>query len=123
MRYLFLPPLFGVLFVLYIAALDRQKSAAILALTAMLFVAETAKGYPALSTVVFYGLSYFTVVPKLRHAVSCKVCRNAIFVVYAYMGYWAFGTVVSQMFALAPPHLDWREVFYVGIEFFVVGLL
>jgi len=123
MRYLFLPPLFGVLFFLMIRALDHNRGGMYLYVAFLLMVVETAKGYPALSSVLFYTLSYFTVVPRIRNAVSCPACHNALIVVYAYLGYWAFSALVSQMFAVSGPQFDWRAIFYIAIEFFTVGLL
>jgi hypothetical protein len=123
MHYLLLPPLFGVLFFLYISALDRSDSTAFVVVLGMLLVAETAKGYLMLSTVVFYTLSYLFVLPKLRSLVSCRLCLNFLIVAYAYLGYWLFIYFVSQMFALPAPQIDFRVIFYILIEFFVVGLL
>ena len=123
MRYLFLPPLFGVLFFLYIRALDAQNAPGVVFVLMMLVVAEAAKGYLLLSTAVFYTLSYFFLLPKLRSAVSCRLCLNALIVAYAYIGYWAFAFLFAHMFALPAPHFDFRVLFYILIEFFLVGLL
>jgi len=123
MRYLFLPPLFGVLFFLYIKALDRQNSFAFFLTLAMILVAEASKGYLFLSVLFFYTVSYFLLLPKLRIAVSCRLCLNGIIVTYAYVGYWAFAALFSNMFALPPPLFDYRVIFYIAIEFFLVGLL
>ena len=123
MRYLFLPPLFGLLFVLYIRALDSGDSRHFLMVIFMLLVAETAKGYLLFSTVIFFTLSYFLLLPKVRKAVSCTVCLNAMLVAYGYLGYWAFMMLMANMFALEAPHLDWRETFYIAIEFVLAGLL
>ena len=123
MRYLFLPPLFGLLFILYIRALDRGDSRRFSILVVMLLIAETAKGYLLFSTVIFFTMSYFFVLPKLRKAISCRWCLDALLVTYAYIGYWAFMMLTANMFALEPPMLDWREVFYIPIEFLIAGLL
>lgn len=123
MHYLYLPPLFGVLFFLYIRTLETQKSLPFFAVVFMLLVAETSKGYLLLSTLFFFTVSYFLLLPKLRSAVSCRLCINAIIVVLAYVGYWAFAALFAKMFALPLPQLDYRVVFYVIIEFFLIGLL
>lgn len=123
MRYLFLPPLFGLLFYFYVRALDTQNTLLFFQIILMLLIAEAAKGYWIFSTVIFYGLSYFVLLPRLRNAVSCRVCINFTIVAYGYLGLWAFLTILSQMFALDAPHLDWREIFYIAIEFALIGLL
>ena len=123
MHYLYLPPLFGVLFFLYIRALETQQSLPFFAVVFMLLVAETSKGYLLLSTLFFFTVSYFLLLPKLRSAVSCRLCLNAIIVVLAYVGYWAFAALFAKMFALPLPQLDYRVVFYMIIEFFLIGLL
>lgn len=123
MRYIFLPPLFGLLFYFYIRALDTQNNMMFFQLVVMLLFAEAASGYWAFSTVIFYTLSYFLLLPRLRNAVSCPGCLNAVIVAYGYLGYWLFLLVMSKMFALTPPDLAWRELFYIAIEFVLVGLL
>lgn len=123
MRYLFLPPLFGLLFFLYIRALEHRKSLPFFAVLTMLIIAESAKGYLLLSTVFFFTLSYFTVLPRFKSAVSCRLCLNGFIVAYAYLGYFVFALLISQMFALPAPHLDYRVIFYMAIEFFLTGLL
>ena len=123
MRYLFLPPLFGVLFFFYIRALDRQDSFDFFLAVFMILVAEASKGYIFLSVLFFYTVSYFFLLPRLRNAVSCRLCLNGIIVAYAYIGYWAFAVLFANMFALATPLFDYRAVFYIAIEFFLVGLL
>ncbi len=123
MHYLFLPPLFGVLFFLYIDALENHRSLPFFAVIFMLLVAETSKGYLLLSTVFFYTLSYFIWLPKIKSTVSCRACFNAIIIAMAYLGYWLFALLFANMFALPLPQLDYRVVFYITIEFFLVGLL
>ncbi len=123
MQYLFLPPLLGILFFFHIRALDRQDTPAFALMVFLLLVLEAAKGYPAFSSVIFFTVSYFTVIPRLRNAVSCRLCLDGLIVLYAYLGYWFFLLLVSKMLAFAPPHLDWRTIFYIAIEFVVVGLL
>lgn len=123
MRYLFLPPMLGVLFFLYIRALEKGQGVPLIAVTAMLLVTESANGYLLLSTLFFFTLSYFVILPRFKSAVSCRLCLNAFIVGYAYLGYYFFALLFSQMLALPTPHLDYRVVFYIAIEFFLVGLL
>lgn len=123
MRYLFLPPMFGVLFFLFVRTLDRRQSIAFAAVIVMLLVAESAKGYQLLSTLFFFTLSYFVVLPRFKSAVSCSLCLNAFIAAYAYFGYYLFVLLFAQMFALSVPQMDYRVLFYVVIEFFLIGLL
>lgn len=123
MHHLYLPPMFGVLFYLYIKALETQKSVPFFAILLMLLVAEVSKGYVLLSTLFFFTASYFFLLPRLRSAVSCRLCINGVIVAYAYFGYWAFALLFTNMFALPSPSLDFKVLFYIAIEFFLVGLL
>ncbi|WP_345971473.1 MULTISPECIES: hypothetical protein [Sulfurimonas] len=123
MHYLYLPPMFGVLFFLYIRALDTHSSFAFFLILILLVIAETAKGYLLLSTLFFYTVSYFLILPRIKSIVSCHLCLNAIIVVLAYVGYWAFTALFANMFALPLPQLDFKVIFYMMIEFFLVGLL
>jgi len=123
MHFLYLPPLFGVLFLLYVRALESQRSLPFFATAFMLLVAEASKGYLLLSTIFFYTVIYFVLLPKVKSAVSCRLCFNAIIVGLAYLGYWLFAFLFANMFALPLPQLDYRVVFYMIIEFFMLGLL
>jgi hypothetical protein len=123
MHYLYLPPLFGVLFFLYIKALETKKSLPFFIIVFMLMIAETSKGYLLLSTLFFFTVCYFALLPKLKSTVSCRLCLNAIIVLLAYLGYWAFAALFAKMFALPLPQLDYRVVFYMFIEFFLIGLI
>lgn len=123
MRYLFLPPMFGVLFFLFVRTLERRQNIAFSAVVVMLLIAESAKGYLLLSTLFFYTLSYIIVLPRFKSAVSCTLCLNAFIAVYAYAGYYIFTLLFANMFALPVPHMDYRVLFYIAIEFFLIGLL
>lgn len=123
MRELFLPPLFGLLFYFYVRALDTSDALLFFLTLFMLLIAEVSKGFWTFSSVIFYTLSYFLLLPWIRTAVLCKACLNGIIVTYAYLGYWLFLVLMSNMFALPAPHLDWRGLFYIAIEFVIVGLL
>lgn len=123
MQFLYLPPLFGILFFLMISALDAQNLRLFLTVSGMLMIAEVAKGYVLFGSVVFYTFSYFIVLPRVRNVVSCRICLNAIIVTYAYMGYWGFQLLLSRMFAQPTPMMDGYVFFYLFIEILLTGLL
>lgn len=123
MQFLYLPPLFGVLFFLLIRALDAQNLRLFLIIAIMLMIAEVAKGYLLFGCVVFYTFSYFVLLPRVRNVVSCRMCLNAMIVTYAYVGYWGVQFILSRMFALPTPMMDGYALFYLFIEILLTGLL
>lgn len=123
MHYLFLPPLLGVLYFYFIHALDRENSMIFFQITAMLLIYETARGYWIFSTLIFFIISYFLLLPTVRSAVSCRSCRNALIVIYAYLGLWGFQYAMAQMFAFETPMLDINILIYLIAEILLVNLL
>lgn len=123
MRYLFLPPMQGVLLLFFIRALDRSDAMLFIVVFMMTLVLESAQGYWAFSLVIFYMLSYQFVLPQLRLLILCNVCRTVFIAAYAYPAFWLFLQMMSWMFALPPPSFSLHETFYMAIEALIAGLL
>jgi len=121
--YLFLPPLFGILFYYFIRALDKQDIALLLLVVALSLVYEADKGYLMLSSLVFFSFTYKFINPKLEQLIECRRCLDLIYIIIAYLGYWLFSLLLQQMFLLEFSTIDWHVVWYIVFEFLVVGLL
>lgn len=121
--YLLLPPLFGLLFVHFIHALDKELFPKLMLVSAMLVLYEIDKGHLMVSSLVFFALIYHFVVPKFRQYIDCAWCLNLLYVLTAYIGFWLFSLLVSKIFWMSAPAIDWHVIVYILIEFFLVSLL
>ncbi len=121
--YLFLPPLFGLLFFYFIRSLDKQDISLLLLVVAMLLVYETDKGYLFLSSLVYFSFVYKFILPKIRQLIECRRCLYFIYIVLAYVGFWLFSLLLQQMFWLELASIDSYIIWYILFEFLLVGLL
>ncbi|MEN8147704.1 MAG: hypothetical protein ABFR02_08820 [Campylobacterota bacterium] len=121
--YLFLPPLFGVLFFYFIRSLDKQDTSLLLLVVALLLIYEADKGYLFLSSLVYFSFLYKFILPKLKQMIECRRCLHLIYIVLAYIGYWLFSLLLQQIFWMELATIDWYIVWYILFEFLVVGLL
>lgn len=121
--YLFLPPLFGILFLYFMRALEKERMEFLLLVALMLVLYEVEKGYLLFSSLVFFGLMYRFIVPKLRQYIDCRWCLNLIYVSGAYLGFWLFSVVMSKIFWLEMPAIDWHVILYIVLEFLMAAIL
>jgi hypothetical protein len=121
--YLFLPPLFGVLFFYFIRALDKQDISILLLVSAMLLLYEADKGYLIFSSMVYFSFVYKFILPKLQQLLKCKRCLLFLYVIFAYIGFWLFTLLLQQVLWMEMPTLDWHVLWYIVFEFFLLGLL
>ncbi len=121
--YLFLPPLFGVLFFLFAASLKREDAIAIFLVSFCLIIFESQMGYILFSTIIYLSIIYKFVLPKLVQSFSCNSCIKISYVLLAYIGYFLFATIISNIFLLPTPSIDYYIIYYIIIEFFIVSIL
>jgi len=114
--YPFLPPLLSVLFVLFSRALNRGDSIAVVLISFCLLVFEANYGYLLFSSIVYFYIQYKFIMPK--------IIQNFIsYVLFTYLGYFAFLTLISNIFLLEAPEINYYIVYYIVIEFFIVSLI
>ncbi len=121
--YLFLPPLLGVLFVMFAQSLKREDSYTAFLVAFCLVVFEADKGYVLFSSVIYFFLVYKFVLPKLIQNFSCHACLQITYILLAYLGYYAFSILVSNIFFLPIPEMNYYIVYYIVIEFLIVSVL
>ena len=121
--YLFLPPLFAVLFVLFIDALKREDSIAIFLTAFCLVIFESQMGYPLFSSIIYFGIVYKFVIPRLKKNFGCTSCIKASNVLFAYFGFYLFLSILSNIFLLPMPSINYYIIYYIVIEFFIVSIL
>jgi len=121
--YLFLPPLFTILFVLYSKALDKQDYWLLAIIAFCLVIYEADKGYQLFSSVIYFTLLNKFIVPKIIKNFNCSSCIKMLYVLLSYVGYYVFLLLIAKIFLLEVPNIDYYIIYYIVIEFFIVGLL
>lgn len=121
--YPFLPPLFGVLFLLLVNALNKNDTISVLFISFCLLVFEADKGYILFSSIIFFLFVYKFILPKIIQNTSCNPCINAFYVLVAYLGFYLINVLIGNIFLLPIPDISYYIVYYIVIEFIVVSLL
>jgi len=68
-------------------------------------------------------LIYKIIIPKITINLNCTVCANFLYIVIAYLGFYLFLLLISNIFLMPNPYIDYYIVYYIVIEFFLVTLL
>ncbi len=121
--YPFLPPLLAVLYVLFSRALDNNDTVSAFLIVLCLVIFEVNYGYMFLSSVIYFYILYKFIMPKLVQNSSCSICIRAITVILIYLGFFLFLTLLSNIFLLPQPSINYYIIYYIVIEFFLVSLL
>ena len=121
--YLLMPPLLAILFFGFYKALNRYDLAALVPMVVMLLVFEAEKGFWFGSTVLFFSIVVRYFLPKIEQIVQCRLCMAAIFVGFAYPGYWIFVWSFNNIMMIPLPTLDWHILLYMVIEFLILAAL
>ena len=121
--YLFLPPLLAVLYVLFSNALKRDDLLMLVLVSFCLLLFEANKGYMLFSTIVYFGIVHKFIMPKIIQNFSCSSCIKISYVLLAYLGYYIYLVVISNIFLLPAPEINFYIIYYIIIEFFLVSLL
>lgn len=121
--YLFLPPLFGVLFFYLVKALDDEDTVLIVFISLCLVIFEADKGYVLFSSIIYLFLAYKFVLPKLVQNFNCPSCLKLSYVVIPYVGFFLVNALVANIFLLEMPDINFYIIYYIFIEFLLVSLL
>jgi len=121
--YLFLPPMFAVLFVLFTRAIKREDSVAIILVSFCLLVFEADKGYLLFSSIIYLTLVYKFILPKIITNFSCASCVKISYVLFSYLGFFIFSLIIANIFLLPIPSINYYIIYYIVIEFLIVSIL
>lgn len=121
--YLFLPPLFGVLFVLLIQALNKDDTIGVLFISFCLVIFEAENGYILFSSLMYLFIAYKFILPQLIQNFNCYACVKFSYILIAYVGFLVFNTLFSNIFLVDLPQASYYIVYYIVIEFLIVSLL
>jgi len=118
-----LPPLLGLLFVLFIRTLDKEQFFVLLLISFCLIVFEANNGYIFFSSIFYFYTVYKFILPKIQQSFNCYSCIRLSYILLAYIGYFLFLALISKIFLLPEVTLDYYIIYYIVIEFFLVSLL
>jgi hypothetical protein len=121
--YLFLPPLLGVLFFLFIQAFRKEDLLSIVLIVFSILVYESEKGYLLFSAIIYFAIILKYVLPKIEQNLNCKVCTKISIVILAYVGFYLFTSILSTIFLLPMPSINYYILYYIVIEFLIVSIL
>jgi len=121
--YTLLPPMVGVLLVLFDKALKKNNSLLLFFIVISIIILETQKGFLAFSLLVFFLLAHKYIIPKINQDINAHKVRNFLYVFIAYIGYIAFTNLISQIFILENLHINILYItFYIIVEYFIVSI-
>jgi len=121
--YPILPPLFAVLFLFFAKALEQHNYVYVVFVSVCLVTFEINNGYILFSSIIYLYLIYKFILPQISQNFSCKSCMNISYVLFSYFGYFLFLTLLSNVFLLESPNINYYIVYYIVIEFFLVSML
>ncbi len=121
--YIFLPPLLSVLFLFFTRALKHEDSLTLFLVSLCLVIFEAQNNFILFSTIIYFLLIYRYVLPKIYTNFSCIACIRISTVLLAYLGFFIFNSLLSYIFLLPEPSINYYIIYYIVIEFFIVSIL
>ncbi|WP_246032242.1 hypothetical protein [Sulfurimonas crateris] len=121
--YLLLPPLFAILYLLFSKAL-KQEDVVLLSLVAVcLLFFEAQNSYMLFSAIIYFALIHRYVIPKIKQNFNCNLCVNLSIVILVYIGFFLFCSLLSNIFLLPMPSINYYVLYYMAIEFIILSLI
>lgn len=120
--YLFLPPLLAVLSALFIDALKKDDSMQLFVTSFCMIIFESQMGYPLFSSIIYFSLIYKFVLPKIEQSFGCASCIKISQVILAYVGFYLFNMLMSNIFLLPEPSINYYAIYYIIMEFLIVSI-
>jgi len=121
--YQVIPPLFAVLFILFSRALKHEDTFFLFLISFCLLFFEAENGYVLFSTIIYFVIIYKYVIPKITQNFSCNSCIKITTVLVIYLGFFVFHSIMSNIFLLPMPSMNYYVIYYIIIEFFIVSIL
>ena len=121
--YLFLPPLFAVLFLFFNRAIQRDNTLFLFLVSLCLVIFEAENNYMLFSTIIYFLILNKYLLPKIYKNFSCFSCIRASTVLLVYLGFYTFNFLISYIFLLQEPSINYYIIYYIVIEFFIMSIL
>ncbi len=121
--YQFLPHFLAVMFVFFSIALKKNDSLSISLILICLLIFEAENGYVLFSVVLYFLIVYRYIMPNIIKNISCISCTRGLMVIFVYLGFFIFHYILSTIFLLPLPGLNYYVVYYIFIDFFIVSII
>jgi hypothetical protein len=121
--YLFLPPMLAVLLVLFVKSIQNRDVVLLTFISLLLLIYEADKGYHAFSIFIYFFFLYKYILPIITQSINCNICIKFFYVVLAYLGLYLFSYLLSSIFLIPAPSMNYYIVYYMIIEFIIVSIL
>lgn len=121
--YLFLPPLFALLYLFFAKALKREDVFSLFLVAICLLFFEAQNSYMLFSTIIYFAFIHRYIVPKIKQNFNCNVCVNFSISFLVYIGFFLFFSLLSNIFLLPMPSIDYYVLYYIAVEFLILSLL
>jgi len=121
--YLFLPPLLGLSFLLFVYAVEKDRLDLLIFTLGYLLVFETDREFVLFSTLFFFIIAYHVALSRLRQLIDCKKCLDYLSIALAYFGFWFFSIIFNQIIWIDLPQFDWTIFYYIAVECLMVFFL
>lgn len=121
--YQFLPHFLAVMFVLFSVAIKKNDTLGIVLISLCLLIFEAENGYVLFSAIIYFLIIYRYIMPNITKNISCVSCTRGLMVLFIYIGFFVFHYILSNIFLLPPPGLNYYVVYYMIIDFFIVSII
>ncbi len=121
--YQFLPHFLAVIFVFFTIALKKNDSLSLALISICLLIFEAENGYVLFSTIIYFLIIYRYIMPNIVKVISCASCTRGLMVLFIYIGFFVFHYILSNIFMLPLPGLNYYVVYYMIIDFFIVSII
>jgi len=121
--YLFLPPLFAILYIYFAKALKQEDAFSLFLVSICLLFFEAQNSYLLFSTIIYFSFIYRYIVPKIKKNFNCDLCVKLSIVVLVYIGFFLFCSLLANIFLLQMPSMNYYIIYYIAVEFLILSLL
>ncbi|RAX58877.1 hypothetical protein CCZ01_01390 [Helicobacter monodelphidis] len=118
-----LPPLLGVAFILFCEFMDKGKVHYAVPLLVYLLFFEASKGFPFLSTIIFFFIVYFLIIPHIRYLVHSGKYLLPFYALFIYYSYFLFCYFLGSFMGIDVPEMSWILILFSVIEAIILVLI
>ena len=116
-------PLLSVCFVLFCRFIDHKQPVALMLLVVYLLFFEAGKNYPFLSTLTFFSLVYYFLMPYIQYLVRSPKILIPFYSFGIYYGYGAFCILIGSIVGLETPDIPLLFLLFAAIESLILVFL
>ncbi len=122
--YLYLSPLFGVVFFYLLQNIDKKESLyKIVFIFLYIFIFEIDKGFVPLSFFIFFIFYYIFVYEKIEHFFNEKIYKIAVHITGGYLGYYVVNVIISYLYNFNIPTINLKYFIYIITDILISVVL